>query len=1135
MEQHKALITRSAILPTHSIKLRWLGKHLEFLKRALQNAFEGEFVLNDDNPDLYFKWVGESRPHQQPPALTTRNGKRHVANREVGYGDEHKELTQQEKNTQRLKWSGGVGKHGTELIAHEINQYIRFHPQKKDGISLLVLSPDGERNFTKNVVESVVKKLNESIPLTVNVIANPKDRAYISESLNSLDADHDDTNLERSLSMMPLRQVQIHNKEIFQAKEKQIQDLIKKVDVAITADMFSDSLKLNDHTQDPNVGTFDPLFDTPVHHPQNEESVEAHVNLIPSNGDSILENWATLSVQQMRGDRVNSHAPHNTDFWKAVVALEEQGEIYKELHEYAHWVITLDRFVNRTHIDAINQRALSTESKHFAIIDVKEKVGENRLYTLITSSSSGKDFIQRRFAAKLQDNPKITEENDDAFTAATILYEAGRQAVPGKLLRALGSTEHFKEIIGSILARKVISDNYPILEGKSAIEIYLSLDDDIDHLFPSTRADFVRVLIYPEENEMELLVCEAKFGSPRIADAINQVKASQNLLKNAFSNTELGKEPDDKRFWVRELSNAIEQLPQNSTHEFATVKFHGEQDRINKKIRQLIMGMLDKDRGLTLTKIEGAVFVTNVEPGQGEESEIDGFPVFITRANDLADFFGIDELSENLNPIPSNGSETVKNKNPNWSDSQLREAVNAYLDLWERQQSGESVTSKKETLIKVSENTGRTEGSVEMKMCNLSHGMEIIGFDYISGWKPLPNRNRLEHDILSEALETLGYSSDYGEDDEDSGTKEILEDVQKGMTEQELEEAYQILLNLLGNRVTIPESGEPPYKEGPAFYRMRVELSEGSTVNDVTRSTEELKVRLRLEQGKEIRSFIDKGHIVFEIPKLDHQRYWIEAERLWTKSDWPEGDLFAPLGEDIEGAPIGINFSDSATAHLLIAGSTGSGKSVALETVLYGLCRNVGPENLRLHLVDPKGVELIRLEDDPRTQRHIDGQVGYDAADAIDILSGLVGEMENRYRVLFRNARARDLQEYNKKVSPSDAQPWHVVVLDEYNDLVNEKEDKETIKKHLVRLAQKGRAAGIHVIVATQRPDATVIDGVIRTNLPAALALATSRAIDSRVILDENGAEALCAPGEALFSLGGGKLERIQVAQVKDE
>ena len=167
--------------------------------------------------------------------------------------------------------------------------------------------------------------------------------------------------------------------------------------------------------------------------------------------------------------------------------------------------------------------------------------------------------------------------------------------------------------------------------------------------------------------------------------------------------------------------------------------------------------------------------------------------------------------------------------------------------------------------------------------------------------------------------------------------------------------------------------------------------------------------------------------------------------------------------------------------------------------MLYGLCRNVGPENLRLHLVDPKGVELIRLEDDPRTQRHIDGQVGYDAADAIDILSGLVGEMENRYRVLFRNARARDLQEYNKKVSPSDAQPWHVVVLDEYNGLVNEKKTKKRSTPSTT--SPRGRAAGIHVIVATQRPDATVIDEAIRTNLPAALALATNNAIDSRVIL----------------------------------
>ena len=1163
---------------------------------------------------MYFKWIRESRPHQQPPALTTRNGKRHVANREVGLGDEFKELSQQEKNAERLKWSGGVGKHGTELIAHEVKEYIRYHPQKRDGISLLVLSPEGERNFTKNVVESIVKNLDKSIPLTVNVIANPQDRAYISESLNSLDADQDDTNWERSFTLMPLRQVQIHNKDIYQNKDKKIRDLIEKVDIAITADMFSDSLKLNDHTQSPNVGTFDPLFDSPVHHPQNEENVEAHVHLLPLNADPILEGWATLSVLQKRGERVNSQATNNTDFWKAVVALEEQGEIYKELHEYAHWVITLDRFVNRAHIDGINRKGLETDSKHFAIIDVKEKVGENRLYSLITSSSSGREFIQKRFAAKMQDNPLITTDNDDALKAATMLHDSGREAVPGKLLRALGSTEHFKEIIGSVVARQMINEQYPLPKDKSSIEIYLSLDDDIDHLFPSTKADFVRILIFPEEREMELLICEAKFRSEVSTkffnNAVDQVKVSQKLLHSAFSKTEKNDAPDDKIFWVRELSNAIDQLPQNSDHDYATIKFHGDENLTNIKVRQLVMGMLHEENELTLTKTEGAVFVVNPTHDESERRDEFDRPIFITRADDLAKILGIGALAESSQEQLGSERVTPGERNPiygkEWTEKEISIAVDTYLLMWEKQQDGESVESKKEALDLVKLQTLRTKGSVERKMCNLSFGMEELGFDYVDGWKPLPHASKLESPILFKQLQAGGHLPETQEyepirregkvrvyelakelaltnkqiitlceslgidarshassllesqakqvrekfksktseispekqgTDGKSGEKETPVSFQKGMTQEELEAGYQTLLDLLGDHVTVPEMGESelPYKEGPAFYRMRVELSDGSSVNDVTKNTDELKLRLRLEHGKEIRSFIDKGHIVFEIPKLNHQRYWIEAETLWAKSDWPEGDLFAPIGEDIEGNPIGINFSDTATAHLLIAGSTGSGKSVALESILYGLCRNIEPDKLRLHLIDPKGVELITLEDDPKTQVYIEGQVGYDANDAIDVLSGLVDEMENRYRTLFRNARVKSLQEYNQKVSPGDAQPWHVVVLDEYNDLVSEREDKETIKRNLVRLAQKGRAAGIHVIVATQRPDATVIDGVIRTNLPAALALATSRAIDSRVILDENGAEALCAPGEALFSSGGGKLERIQVAQVKEE
>tara|TARA_Y100001970_G_C14258859_1_gene877879 strand:+ start:8518 stop:14085 length:5568 start_codon:yes stop_codon:yes gene_type:complete len=1202
----------SAVLPTHPIKLRWFGEHLAFLKKQIKRAFEGELHINKQNPDLYHKWIAESRPHQQPPAITIRSGERHIANREVGFGDEYKQLT---PVGEKLKWSGGIGKRGSDLIAKGISRYLKEHPQKQDGLSLLILSPSGEKSFTRNIVESAMKTIDREVPLVVHVLASSNDHAYISEDLEILDAGRDDTNLERSETFMPRRQVQIYDEKIFFDETDKVQELVGEVDIAITADMFSVDLKLNEQTQSQNPNrSYNPLFDNPVHHPLDEKKVQAHVSLLPYEKDELLQNWSTLVVEASRGGRVDEGSPENTDFWKAVIALSQQGKRFTELHSYAHWVITVDRFINRSHIDAINlEKPKNVDSKHFAIIDVKEKVGENRLYTQIISSSSGRDFIEKRFAAKLlSEDLQLIENEDDAKAAAKFLYEAGCEAVPSKLLQALGQANNLKEIIGSVMARSMVEKNFPIPASESVIEIHLSLDDGIDHLIPkSTRADFLRILIFPEEKNIEFLICEAKYGdNVKLKKAVQQVQTTEKLIKSAFTDEESDHIPSDKLFWVRELSNAVQQLPYNSSHRFALIKHHGEKKISANQLRKLILGMADDDPTLQRTKVEGAVFVTQPTDTEKETFEEFAVPVYVANAKKIAEILGIGELSGNSEEQLRGVTVTPGDRNPiygkEWTEKEISIAVEIYLMMWEKQQSGESVESKKEALALVRVQTGRTKGSVERKMCNLSFGMKELGFDFVDGWKPLPHASKLESPILFKQLqaeghlpetqkyepaeeeakvrvyelarelditnkEVVGICEDLGLDakshsssllesqanqvrkkfkstsldespsnqgsDEETLAKDTPVSLKKGMTQEELQMSYQILLNLLDENAEIPkmEMDEPPYKEGPAFYRMRVELAEGSTVSDVTRNTDELKVRLRLEQGKEIRSFIDKGHIVFEVPKLDTQRYWIDAHELWAKSDWEHGDLFAPIGEDIEGNPIGINFSDSATAHLLIAGSTGSGKSVALETILYGLCQKNDRNSLRLHLIDPKGVELVRLEDDPKTKSFVEGQVGYDAQDAINVLSNLVDEMERRYRSLFRAVRASSLQEYNKKVSPSDAQPWHVVVLDEYNDLVNEKEDKETIKKHLVRLAQKGRAAGIHVIVATQRPDATVIDGVIRTNLPAALALATSRAIDSRVILDENGAEALCAPGEALFSSGGGKLERIQVAQVKDE
>lgn len=154
--------------------------------------------------------------------------------------------------------------------------------------------------------------------------------------------------------------------------------------------------------------------------------------------------------------------------------------------------------------------------------------------------------------------------------------------------------------------------------------------------------------------------------------------------------------------------------------------------------------------------------------------------------------------------------------------------------------------------------------------------------------------------------------------------------------------------------------------------------------------------------------------------------------------------------------------------------------------------------------------------------------IGIDAADAIEILETAVLEMDDRYRAM-KAVRARKLVEFNATVEAADKRPWIVIVLDEYADLTSDPDDKRAIEDLLRRLTQKARAAGIHVVAATQRPSADVISTTIRSNFPAQLALRVKTATDSRIVLDETGAESLAGRGDALLHTAQGTV-RIQVA-----
>jgi DNA phosphorothioation-dependent restriction protein DptH len=323
------------------------------------------------------------------------------------------------------------------------------------------------------------------------------------------------------------------------------------------------------------------------------------------------------------------------------------------------------------------------------------------------------------------------------------------------------------------------------------------------------------------------------------------------------------------------------------------------------------------------------------------------------------------------------------------------------------------------------------------------------------------------------------------------------------------------------------------FMEGPAFYRIEIKPAPTTTIKKIKSAVEELNIALHLREEESVRVFSDLGKIWLEVPKRDEQKVMITTAQIWPYFN-KTSDFNVPFGTDINGTIQSVNFSSSNSPHLLLAGTTGSGKSVVLDTLIRGAANFYSPQELQIFLIDPKGNELIDFEDLP----HVPKANGTSSEEAINLLKEGVEEMDRRYQ-LFREIRkttnraAKDIREYNDMVvgSAEAAIPRWLIILDEYSDLLDESPaNKGEIETLLKRLAQKARAAGIHVIVATQKPLVSIVSSAIKSNLPGVIALRVRTANDSRVILDDGGAETLAGKGDSLFKNGTGQMVRVQCA-----
>ena len=312
---------------------------------------------------------------------------------------------------------------------------------------------------------------------------------------------------------------------------------------------------------------------------------------------------------------------------------------------------------------------------------------------------------------------------------------------------------------------------------------------------------------------------------------------------------------------------------------------------------------------------------------------------------------------------------------------------------------------------------------------------------------------------------------------------------------------------------------------GPIVTMYEFEPAPGVKINKIVSLSEDLALALKAQS---VRVSAIPGRAVIGIEVPNKQRETVSLREILSSDGFQKSKskLTLGLGKDISGAPVIADLSKMP--HLLVAGATGSGKSVSINSMVMSILYKASPAEVKMLMVDPKLLELSAYQEIP----HLISPVITNPKESATALKKMVIEMERRYRVLAEKG-ARNIESFNLQAKDDDQLPYLVIIIDELADLMlTAPADAED---SITRLAQMGRASGIHLILATQRPSVDVITGIIKANFPARLSFQVSSKVDSRTILDTHGAEQLLGKGDMLLMLPGARIIRVHGALITEE
>lgn len=700
------------------------------------------------------------------------------------------------------------------------------------------------------------------------------------------------------------------------------------------------------------------------------------------------------------------------------------------------------------------------------VLSIQDGVGANGFGTLVVSSRSGRALIESRLIRKLRKlvpaEQLSSSDGENLARLASVIYDETRWTSPRLALNAMGISRVTEEILGLAVARAIADHLYP-LPVRPGFAAWISLDEYYSW--------------FGGPGSVRADMCRLTFSQDDSGCVILDVLVVEGKLRQSFDPHGIKQASAIRQFMIDVLGTS-----------------EGQDSR--KKIDATLW----RDRifsAVDMCADQARITFNNLQSSDTEDIEM---------------------LRSHIRASFREGRYELNSANAVYSAC-----------LWESQ------TESIESSITDDVQVVRTSNSHILPLVQRKQLDELFG-------GPLKSEIKLQVEGLTSDTTLVVVSSKMGGVDnssvQDAVPVQQIPDVITGsekptkrnaLSEKDLQSLYGEILACFaahGVSVSAAQKEDEPFVEGPASILFKVRPRPGVDPRKLYERADALKLNLKLDNEQSVGFGIERGYVTIDVPKSAEQRYFVDANTLWANWERPAAALVTPLGEDRFGQIVDLNFSSTNSPHLLIGGTTGSGKSEALNTILYGLVQHYSPQELRLMLIDPKGTELT----DFQRFAHLEGEVGWDDADAVDLLTKAVAEMQRRYE-LFKENGVRSLADYNEKSEIAARIPWWVIVLDEYADLTSDPQSKKSIEFQLKRLAQKARASGIHLIIATQKPSGDVISTNLRSNLPAQLALRVKSGTESRVIMDETGAESLNGKGDAYLK-SEGKLRRIQCARV---